>query len=399
MRKAGFRGVLVVAAVAAIGLSACGSSQPSDGSSSSAGYKVAVVADLTGAGSAIGLAWSGGVQTYLDGLNKAGGIGGHKVSVSVIDSQSTVVGTETGIRQALGDNADAILNWGVSSDVAAAAPALSDQNVPFVTATSLDPFLVPKPKSWYFAMTPDSKQEMSAIISSLEGILHGSLSGKTIAVVGGESASIDEWIGYLQQEATADGAKIVSVTRTPLTIAEFSGGPTTAIVAKAPDAVVDLGSPAAIVTVAKGLFSAGLKVPVISQPGGDFDSTFQAVGSADYYSIRESREPAPGSSLAEAAAHAGFGSVSASPFFTDGWVAAYLVAQGLHRCGSSCTAGKLLKTLNDFGTVTAPSGSEWGPIGFSASDHVVESAVQAYGWDPASGTAKAVGSPVVINPQ
>jgi branched-chain amino acid transport system substrate-binding protein len=399
MRKTGFRAVLVVAVTAAIGLSACGSSQPSGGSSSSAGYKVAIVADLTGAGSAIGLAWSGGVQTYLDGLNKAGGIGGHKVSVSVIDSQSTVVGTETGIRQALGDNVDAILNWGVSSDVAAAAPALSGQNVPFVTATSLDPFLVPKPKSWYFAMTPDSKQEMSAIISSLEEILHGSLSGKSIAVVGGESASIDEWIGYLQQEATADGAKIVSVTRTPLTIAEFSGGPTTAIVAKAPDAVVDLGSPAAIVTVAKGLFSAGLKVPVISQPGGDFDATFQAVGSADYYSIRESREPAPGSSLGEAAARAGFGSVSASPFFTDGWVGAYLVAQGLRRCGSSCTAGKLLKTLNDLGTITAPSGSEWGPIGFSASDHVVESAVQAYGWDPASATAKAVGKPVVINPR
>lgn len=394
MSRTGFNGAIAAAALGIILLSACGSSQPS----ASASYKVAVVADLTGAGSAIGLSWSGGVQTYLDDLNKTGGIDGHKVSVSVIDSQSTVVGTETGIRQALGDGVDAIFNWGVSSDVTAAAPALNGQNIPFVTATSLDPFLVPKPKSWYFAMTPDSEQEMSAVVSSLREILHGSLSGKRIAVVGGESASIDEWIGYLTQEAKAAGAQIVSTTRTPLSIAEFSGGPTARIVAQDPAAVVDLGSPAAITTVAKGLFSAGLRVPVISQPGGDFDSTFQAVGSADYYSIRESQEPAPGSALAKDASGAGFASVSASPFFTDGYVAAYLVARGLRSCGTSCTPAGLLKALNATGMITPPAGTEWGPIGFSATDHVVESAAQAYGWDPASGGASAVGAPLVINP-
>jgi branched-chain amino acid transport system substrate-binding protein len=88
-------------------IAACGSSSGSSGSSGSGGgvqtasgtIKLGLITDLTGPFSSSFTSAEKGVKAYVQMVNDAGGINGHKLSYVVADTTSTITGAQTAAQQ------------------------------------------------------------------------------------------------------------------------------------------------------------------------------------------------------------------------------------------------------------------------------------------------------------
>src|SRR3981081_30519 len=94
-------------ALLATTIAACGSSSGSSGSSGSGGgvqtasgtIKLGLITDLTGPFSSSFTSAEKGVKAYVQMVNDAGGINGHKLSYVVADTTSTITGAQTAAQQ------------------------------------------------------------------------------------------------------------------------------------------------------------------------------------------------------------------------------------------------------------------------------------------------------------
>src|SRR6478672_6924774 len=135
-RRLGFRlGVAFTSASLVVALAACGSDNSSSGSSATtassggatttAGSSAATSAPAKGDGSTIKIGWLGpqsgalastfapaltGVQTYVKYWNDQGGLNGHKLDLSVYDTQSNSSAVLASARKAVGDGVQALIS-------------------------------------------------------------------------------------------------------------------------------------------------------------------------------------------------------------------------------------------------------------------------------------------------
>jgi branched-chain amino acid transport system substrate-binding protein len=124
-------------AVLATTIAACGSSSGPAGSSGSGGgvqtasgtIKLGLITDLTGPFSSSFTSAEKGVKAYVQMVNDAGGINGHKLSYVVADTTSTVTGAQTAAQQLVqNDKVFAVVDD--SAAFSGAEPYLLQQGIP-----------------------------------------------------------------------------------------------------------------------------------------------------------------------------------------------------------------------------------------------------------------------------
>lgn len=117
--------VLAPAAAVALGsLAACGSSAGSGGSSGGT-LQIGAIETMSGPFAQIGQSKIAGADAAIAEINKAGGVNGAKLKLTVKDEQASPDATVTDVRQLLGANTKLIFGGTTDSDCLAAAPLVS----------------------------------------------------------------------------------------------------------------------------------------------------------------------------------------------------------------------------------------------------------------------------------
>jgi branched-chain amino acid transport system substrate-binding protein len=90
---------VLTAAVAACSSGSAGPSASGGGTAAPATIKLGLIADLTGPFSSSFTTSEKGIEAYVDKVNAAGGINGHKLSYVVADTTSTITGAQTAAQE------------------------------------------------------------------------------------------------------------------------------------------------------------------------------------------------------------------------------------------------------------------------------------------------------------
>lgn len=121
-------------ALVATGCSAPGSTQSNSGSKSGGVIKIAVVDAQSGQSSSLG-AWElKGVKLAVNQANKAGGVDGRKIKLSVYDDQADPTTGTNLARKVSSDRNIFVFGTAESAVTLAMAPILSSENIPMITS-------------------------------------------------------------------------------------------------------------------------------------------------------------------------------------------------------------------------------------------------------------------------
>jgi branched-chain amino acid transport system substrate-binding protein len=379
--------VVAVGLASALALSACSSSSnnsggnTSGGSKSSGSYKIAELQDLTGPYAQPGTSEDAGMQAYVKTVNKAGGVNGKQIDMSVTDTQSTDAGHMAGMQKVLGASPVAIMQGGDSS-FAAILPLIKQSKIPFFTAGAPDDSLYPNPVSNVYMVQASASQQAAALAAKAKAAL-GSLEGKKIAFYGIQATYIDGLVKVLTDKLEAEGASLIETERFPVTIVSFTAQ-AGKIAGNHPDAVIFTGTSAASAAGMKALADAGIKGPIIGYSSSSSDATLKGTGVTNATGMRTTSVPTADSAITKAAAAVGLGGKAIDANFTLGWETAAILVEGLKECGADCSAAQLNTTLEKISSYDVPGAAIYGPISISATKHAALSDAQFFKFDGTS---------------
>jgi branched-chain amino acid transport system substrate-binding protein len=389
------RCALALAAGLVLAVSACGGSSGGGGGSSSSSssggsFNVAVIADETGIFSVVGGPTVPGAQAAVDSINAAGGIDGHKVKLTVLDSQSTPSGAEVAARHAISGKPTAIIYGALSQELQPSVPLFNQANIPVLSAFTLDSLLFPTPAPWFYTLGSTGGQTARYYLAEAKYLLKGSLKGKRLAL---------EVQGTPQAQAIADALTSLA----PSEDADFVvtehlavGGTTFASQAQAieshhPDLVVLIDTATPVIVPA--LRSAGYKGAMFAGEGASNEATFSQVNDAGYYADRTLKAATAGDTMSLAAQK--YGLKITGSYFSSGWTMAYILKTALGKCGYPCSNPSQLESdINSAGNFPIPGGVVFGPVKFSSTRHYGLTKVQFYVWNSAMKSTVTSGPPI-----
>ncbi len=128
----------LAACVAAIAVAACGGS----GSTQVAGLSVGALVAQTGAGAPIGTEQLQAIRLAVDRINAAGGVGGTKLNLLVVDSRSNPVDATAGMRSLIGQGVVAVLGPTLSLSAVGADPVANQLHTPVISISNTAPGIV-----------------------------------------------------------------------------------------------------------------------------------------------------------------------------------------------------------------------------------------------------------------
>ncbi len=147
----------------ALALSACGGDESSSGSGSGDGggepIPVGVIADLTGATGDVGAPYNEGMMAYVDWKNSEGGIEGREIDAMSNDYAYEVPKAEQLYKQYINDGVVAIQGWG-TGDSEALRTKVSNDEVPFMSASFAEPLANPEESPYNFVVAPTYSDQM-----------------------------------------------------------------------------------------------------------------------------------------------------------------------------------------------------------------------------------------------
>jgi ABC-type branched-subunit amino acid transport system substrate-binding protein len=375
------RGRLLASLIGVVlGVAACGGGSTSSGGGSKSPYLIAYVADLTGGNSANSLGGQAGFNTAVKEINDGGGVDGHKLQVTPYDSQSDVNAFQAQLRQALGTNPTVISGQWLSGSNSAAASIFNSANVPVVTAaysvTGVD--TIP----YWLTTSPLGPGVGKGAVNGVKATLGGSLTGKKIAFEGLNSPAVDANLAAIKSQVEAEGGSMGVIVRDPISFSSWSSQAANMAASK-PNAVIVNNTDGNNTTVVKALGVAGLNVPVVATEGANSDQMLQAVSSQNFYAVREHNQPAIGSKVYKDATSVGATADKINQsYFGKMYAAAYIIADTLAKCGTSCNGTKFASTVSGLGKTTIPNNVLLGPVDFSKS-HAGLTTAQIWAWDAA----------------
>jgi branched-chain amino acid transport system substrate-binding protein len=387
-------GLMVLGALAGLFsglLTACSSSAGSNATGGGSGdpYTVVIVASLTGASGQDGTSAADGIQSAFDTINAAGGIGGHQIKVSIIDDESTTAGAQSAVRQALDANPVAVMDEGTSGGLLAVVPLLESAKIPVLSVSAQSPQFY----NWLFGSVPTSPQTTVSQIGGMKAAL-GSFSGKNVAVVTPDTPAAVQTADAQKAAIIAAGGSSTVVT-TPLGATSFDSGAANIVASKA-DAVLINDVSAGTIVDAKALLNAGFKGTILTDWDAASTSTFSAINYDKFYVVRMVASSDPGTVPYEAAKKYNHLTGSDQPKFTMGWILAYMLQQGLKKCGYPCSTGNAISSLQSLGTFSVPGATGFGLFSVSPTVHNILTKYQLFKWDSAKKAPVAVGSPLPI---
>lgn len=379
-------------AATALALTGCaGESGGGDGGDSSAPYKVAIIADLTGAGSATNGTAAEGFRAAIEAANADGGINDRQIEITTYDSQSTPDGAQVAARSAVTDEPSAIGFAALSSGLVASQNVFGQSGVPVVSVSVAEELLAPDPQPWYFAggSTPAQIAEsMFQVVSSQVD----DIDGARVVFHGLDSSTTNSIFVRAQEILEEAGAEIVAYEKSNGQITSYTAQ-AQKIVSLNPDAVLSVDVLEAFVLVGQSLKDAGYTGPYIGTEGAAADSTFERLAGMNYIGGR-AYQSVTGGAAAEAAEAI---DVDASgPYFPFGWALGNLVLNGLAACEGDCDGAQMQAALEGLGEVETPGEVTFGPLSVSEDKHYVLSAHQYFTWDAAQSKVVPFGDPIPV---
>jgi branched-chain amino acid transport system substrate-binding protein len=396
---------LMVLAAAASGIVATSAGASTSKSKSS--YKVVIVGALTGADDSDGIAGNNGFQAAFDTINAAGGVNGRKISFTSLDDQSSPsIEAAVGL-QAVSADPVAIMDGGTTTEIAARESTYAQANIPVLSFAGNGGVTF---ASYFYSDNATAVQNGRVMVNGMASALETSkqtkgttpataLKGKKVGLI---SVSTPGSIGIVAAEkadVAADGGKVASNQFSPISAPSFAAGAASFVASGAQVASIVDTAPDTIVE-ATALVKAGFTGPIVIFPSASDDTTLASIAYRYAYGVRYDNNAAPGNALAKAAKKYNLEGMSTSGYFSAAWALAYMVADGLQKCGSSCTAHKLLTSLNSLGSFTVPGGALTGfdPLRSTATDHNVQTSAFLFHYNAQTKSSDRVGSIITLGP-
>ncbi|MGH7754924.1 MAG: ABC transporter substrate-binding protein, partial [Vulcanimicrobiaceae bacterium] len=114
-------------------------------------YFVGAVLSESGPGSSLGRPEADSMQMAVDEVNKAGGIDGHPLKLTILDDGSDATTAVNDTRQLLGQHPLAIFGTPLTQTSLAISPVMSQAEVPLISYASSSQVIEPQPeKKWIF---------------------------------------------------------------------------------------------------------------------------------------------------------------------------------------------------------------------------------------------------------
>lgn len=176
--KASARPVRTAAAVAALALLAAGCGNGDSGSSAGSGgaagsctepYKIGVMLGLTGVYAAVAEPQKKSLGLYAEQLKAKGGVGGHQVELTVVDTTSDEAAAVNTLRKlATQDQVVGIVGPSSSGESIALKPIAESLKVPTIAIAASNAIIAP-PVSYMFKEFPSSDDSLLAQLTYLKG--------------------------------------------------------------------------------------------------------------------------------------------------------------------------------------------------------------------------------------
>jgi branched-chain amino acid transport system substrate-binding protein len=251
--------------------------------------RVGVYADLTGQTSSFGQSTKNGIQMAVDEINKAGGINGRQIQLTIEDDQGLPAQAATVVTKLINqDKVQAVLGEVASSNSLAAAPKAQEARVPMITPSSTNP-KVTQVGDYIFRVCfidPFQGEVMAKFAAN-------SLKAKTAAVLTDVNSDYSRGLDqFFTDRFTKLGGKIVEKQSYTQTDQDFSGQ-LTAIRSANPDVIYLPGYYGQVGVIAKQAKQLGIKAPLLGGDGWDAPQLFQLGGDAlngSYFSNHYSYE-------------------------------------------------------------------------------------------------------------
>jgi ABC-type branched-subunit amino acid transport system substrate-binding protein len=373
-------------------LAACGggSGTPAGGSTSTTGvtasggaYHITVLADLTGGIAVNAKPGVAGVQSAVAAINTAGGINGKKLDVSVIDTRTSIDTARTGAQQAISDHPFAVIMFMGGDEGVAVTPLLQAAHIPVLSPALPDSSLYPA-QSGLFMPSVSATQNADAAVAFAKQKADGSLKNAVIDVAELNNPYTEGVLKDMTPLIEAAGGKVNRVETYDFGLASFATQ-ASAIARDKPTIVFELGAADDTVVVSKAITASGVTGRQIGISTNASQDVITQLGTASYWAPTEDTYPSQNAAFLAAAAKAGQKSgVLGSTYSTAGWVATYVLSQGIAKCGDSCSSADMNAALQQVTGYTVPLGVSYGTINLSASNHITASTVRFHNYNPAT---------------
>jgi branched-chain amino acid transport system substrate-binding protein len=199
---------------AVLGLAACsGAGSPSSGGSSAKGgtFKVVMIAGVTGPLGPTTADMELGLKTAAAEVNKAGGINGEKVTVSVVDDKGDPTQGVTALQTLLtsGGQAPNLVYAGIgSSETLAMLPLLTQSTVFSMSQTTDEQIDTPSKNPYHFGVNPTNPVSLAVIGQTIKAKGY-----KKVSIVVPSNAYGDDLQTTVTALAKSAGAKVVDTER------------------------------------------------------------------------------------------------------------------------------------------------------------------------------------------
>jgi branched-chain amino acid transport system substrate-binding protein len=314
-----------------------------------------------------------GFNTYIESINKTGGVNGHKLNVIFDNDQNFDAPTELGFYTQLTQQQHALAIVGLTLDNSAPAIEAKGQSdhVPVILGVAAERAAVEPVRKYVFEFTQIFRNDVQAAGAEAgkDGIT-GPIALLTIDSP--ESRDASSWAAA-EYPKLGYGVNLATTQYLPLTQTDYTSEVQAAKAAGA-KALIVIQSPSGTVLVEKAMAQLGYKVPVYGE-SADVASFTAYAGAGIPYSVLQAVKVSgvPGlAALQTAAAASGNTALVGNGTFTAGYVGAEVLAEAVKGCGDTCTPESLdtaMESVSKFDT-----GGFTPPVTLSATNHLLPSA-------------------------
>jgi branched-chain amino acid transport system substrate-binding protein len=381
------RTVVGIAAVTALAVSACGSSDGGGNTGSGGGNGGTIVigydGDLSGPFAISGQGAIKGIQAYFAAVNKSGGIAGKQVKLVTLDDGGDPNRALSNVQQLLTqDKVQAMLGFTISGLCEAAGPTLERAKVPVVcTAAGPKQVSPPSPSKWVFQAQMNQDHMVGPVVDLIKATVKTTSTPKVAYIYYNSASHIGFADAFEPAMKSLDWPivekQVVPLVANPPVVAEA-----TKIAQSNPDVVVSFMVDSTAKLFYSTLRSQGFTGPIIQNPDagpavmtaskdpnlyvlthqyGSNTASDKIAGDANYQKMVDVLKASgvdPGTS-----------------YVPRGYLNALTLATALQTC-NACTGDKLAAAL--LAETVPTNGITAGDLSFSSDDHSGAKALPAY---------------------
>lgn len=365
--------VLACVALTVVGCSSSGTSSgggsPSSSSDKSGTYNWGINGENSGELAYYGLSLTNGIKAYVNEVNAAGGINGHKITVTVLDNAGQQSQAATNATQlATSTGVDAMFGGVLSADCSAATPVAVRYKVPMgcLSVDTQNPYV--------YNLGAANQTAASPLLAAAKKVT-GKSNPKAAFVYINTLTDI-ALAKSMGPAAKSAGVDLVTSQELDIAATDVSNA-VTQVVDSHPDVMIISHTGPGMLMVLKGIRAAGLNIPVVWLDGTGNLPTLATSTDKNVYPMDITLVPTPDSTGQAAKDYV----TAISPFITGtpttmtlntgeslpAYATAQLFGAALKKCGYPCSGAQLNSALQS--TQIQLPGIIIGPFAYTTSNH------------------------------